>query len=190
MKPILLILLTCFSVNVFAQVSDDCTIDFHTLGPVIRPDNPFFTDHTFDNEHKLETARLDEYHTLTISQSACIRHHMTLTLLLDPKVMTNATAENFWTMETLVMLKRVFFENPEYLSYKKEFETHFVQQFIQYGTEREINFPVNERSFICNFFQGPWGGKIELQIIRFQITGQIKRPGIPREKDDGWFVGK
>lgn len=184
---LLLLLLPAYG---WSQTNGDCTIDERLLGPVIRPDNPFFTDHTFDSDTKMETARLDEHHTLTISQSACIRHHMTLTLLLDPKAMTNSAEDTFWTMETLVMLKRVFFDNPEYLSYKKEFETHFVEQFIQYGTEREINFPVNERSFICNFLQGPWGGKIELQIIRFQITGQIKKPGIPREKDDGWFVGK
>lgn len=193
MKPpvkilILILLLGIPQVSgVWAQ-KNDCRMKFSEIGPVIGRFNPFFTDHGWDDRSKTEIARLDSYRLLVIKQKACLRHHILFTLYLDAAAV-NADDNKFWVTEVLVMMKKVYFDELDYLAYKREFEVEFIKGFLSGGVNQMFNFPVNERTFICKIERGSWGAKIKLEVVKFIIKENIKMPGIAREKDDGWFEG-
>lgn len=167
----------------FAQ--SGCRLEFHELKPILHRFNPFFTDHSWDDEEKKESARLDEERLLVIRQKACRRHHILLSLHLEPSALEDD--ERFWITETLVLFKRVFFENTEYLVFKQDFEKEFIRAFLASEEGETFNFPVAERTFICNISKGDWGGKIKMEIVKLVFEKEVRYEGIPKEEDDGWF---
>ncbi|MEM0997066.1 MAG: hypothetical protein AAGN35_08305 [Bacteroidota bacterium] len=187
---ILFLLVSCsvlgLSPAAVAQRSD-CRMKREDLRPIIDRYNPFFTDHTWENPSKTETARLDPMRLLIIQQKACLRHHILYVLHLDPSIIENN--DRFWITEMLVMLKRVHFNDPRYVEYKKGFEKEYIRQFLANGLNSTFNFPLNDRTFICRVETGDWGAKVKLEAVRFVFRERIKQPGIAREKDDGWFQG-
>ena len=102
-----------------------------------------------------------------------------------PDVIVNH--DKFWITETIVMLKRVFFDNMEYASFKRDFEIEFIRAFQANGTDAVFNFPIGERTFICKVETGSWGAKIKLEIVKLVLREKIRHHGIDREEDDGWF---
>jgi hypothetical protein len=176
----------CFGSQVAAQRSD-CRIKFDDIHPIIDRYNPFFTDHTWENSSKTETARLDPMRLLIIQQKGCLRHHVLYVLHIDPSEVEDN--DRFWITEMLVMLKRVHFNDPRYVEYKKGFEKEYIRQFLANGLNSTFNFPLNDRTFICRVEKGEWGAKVKLETVRFVFRENIKQPGIAREKDDGWFRG-
>lgn len=165
-----------------------CRLKQSDIDPVIERFNPFFTDHTWEDETKTETARLDPYRLVIIKQKACLRHHVLFSLMMEKSAVSNS--ERFWITEMLVMLKRVYFNDTEYLGYKKKFEQEFVRQFLSNGLNRTFTFPVEDRTFICRIENGDWGAKIKMESVKFLLKERVKQPGIAREKDDGWFKGE
>ena len=155
------------------------------LRPVIDRFNPFFVDHTWDSKDKLEVARLDDKRLITIRQKACLRHHILITMFIDKEEMHEDP--RFWITEVLVMMKRIFFNDLEYMRYKRMFENEYIRVFLLNGTNVMFNFPLGERSFICKVETGDWGAKVRMEVVRFIIREKIRRPGIPRDQDDGWF---
>ena len=170
----------------FAQRSD-CRIKAKDLQPIIDRYNPFFTDKSWDNASKTETGRLDPMRLLIIRQKGCLRHHIMYVLHIEPSEVEDN--DRFWITELLVMLKRVHFNDPRYIEYKKDFEKEYIRQFLANGLNSTFNFPLNDRTFICRVEKGDWGAKIKLEAVRFVFKENIKQPGIAREKDDGWFKG-
>jgi hypothetical protein len=170
----------------FAQ-DDDCRMQPEQIKPIIDRSNPFFTDHTWEDRNKTETARLDEARVLVIRQKACLRHHVLFSMHID----ASAIEENdrFWISEMLVMLKRVYFNDPIYLEYKKDFEKEYIRQFLAAGLNRAFTFPINDRTFICKIERGDWGAKIRLESVKFLLRERVLQPGIARDKDDGWYKG-
>lgn len=172
--------------TVHAQ-GNDCRMKRSEIVPIIGRFNPFVTDHSWDDRNKTEIARLDANRLLVIKQKACLRHHILFTLYLDPSAVGDDN--KFWVTEVLVMMKKVYFDKMDYLSYKREFEVEFIKNFLSGGTNRMFNFPVNERTFICKIEKGSWGAKIKLEVVKLIIRENIKLPGISRQEDDGWFKG-
>ncbi|MCB9231648.1 MAG: hypothetical protein H6581_08295 [Bacteroidia bacterium] len=164
-----------------------CRLNYEDLKPIISRYNPFFTDHSWDDNEKVEAARLDPWRLLIVRQKGCLRHHVLFTMMIDKEDIY--PSNRFWVNETLVMMKRIYFDDAEYLTWKRQFEVEFIKQFLLNGPNVLFNFPVGERTFICKVEVGDWGAKIRMEVVKFIIVEKIKRPGIAREADDGWFKG-
>lgn len=166
-------------------LSAQCHMGRHELVPIIDRYNPFFTDHTWDDKTKTETARLDPYRLLVIRQKACKRHHVLFSLHVDAIALDNT--DRFWITEMLVMLKRVYFSDPTYLEYQERFEKEFIRQFLANGLNKTFTFPVDDRTFICLVERGDWGAKLRMESVKFVLRERVRQPGIAPEADDGWF---
>jgi hypothetical protein len=182
-----LLLLLCGS-QLFAQDDTDCRMTADQIGPIIDRYNPFFTDHTWENDTKTETARFDASRVLVIKQKACLRHHVLFSMHVSPEAIEDN--DRFWISETLMMLKRVYFNDPIYAEYKKSFEKEYIRQFLAAGLNTTFNFPVDDRTFICRIDMGDWGAKVRLESVRFILKERVVKPGISRDKDDGWYKTK
>lgn len=182
----LVVLLLSGAMASFGQThSSDCRMTEDDLHPIIDRYNPFFTDRTWDDNSKTETARLDPERLMVIRQKACIRHHVLFTMHVDATAIEQT--DRFWITETLMMLKRVYFGDPEYAEYKVKFEKEYIRQFLAVGLNASFNFPIDDRTFICKIETGDWGAKVKLESVKFLMQEKIKQPGIAREKDDGWL---
>ena len=170
-----------------AQAVEPCRMNEKDLKPIIDSFNPFFTDHTWDDVTKTESARLDPYRLVLIRQKACQRHHVLFTLMIEKNEVHDTS--KFWVSETFVMLKRVYFSAGDFAPYRKKFEKEFIRYFEMYGVNQSFNFPVEDRTFIVMIESGDWGAKINIEMVRYLLSAKVKTPGIPREKDDGWFKG-
>ncbi len=162
-----------------------CRMSEDELRPIIDRYNPFFTDHTWENSNKTETARLDQFRLLMIRQKACLRHHVLFSLYIDPGVIINT--DRFWIREMLLMLKRVYFTDPTYLEYQRPFEKEFIRQFLAHGLNRPFTFPINDWTFICVIEYGGSSAKLKMESVKFILAEDVKQPGISRDQDDGWF---
>jgi hypothetical protein len=173
--------------HLYAQ-EEDCRMTPDQLLPIIDRYNPFFTDHTWEDESKTETARFDPARVVVIKQKACLRHHVLFAMHIDASEIEDN--DRFWISEMLVMLKRVYFNEPVYAEYKKAFEKEYIRQFLAAGLNTTFNFPINDRTFICRIDKGDWGAKVRLESVRFILKERVLQPGIAREKDDGWYINK
>jgi hypothetical protein len=144
--------------------------------------------HTWDNDEKTETARMDPARTIVIRQKACLRHHIFFSMHINPTEIE--LSDRFWISEVLVMLKRVYFNDLSYMEYKRDFEKEFIRQFLANGLNKTFNFIVNDRTFICEIDTGEGGAHLKLESVKFLLKEKIHRPGIAREMDDGWYIPK
>lgn len=165
-----------------------CRLPEESLTPIISKFNPFFTDHVWENDSKTETARMDPDRMVIIRQKSCLRHHVLFTLIIEKAAVEDN--DRFWITEALVLLKRAYFDQPEYLEYKTDFEKAFVRQFQANGVNTNFTFPVNDRTFICRIESEDWGAKIKVESVKFVLTEKVRQPGIAREEDDGWYSGR
>lgn len=184
----LCLLALLFAGPVVAQDDGDCRMTADQILPIIDRYNPFFTDHTWEDEEKTETARLDPNRVLVIKQKACLRHHVLFAMHIDPQAIEEN--DRFWISEMLMMLKRVYFNDAVYAEYKKGFEKEYIRQFLAAGLNTTFTFPVNDRTFICRIDKGDWGAKVRLESVRLILREHVLQPGIAREKDDGWYINK
>lgn len=170
------------------STTSDCRMAPEQILPIIDRYNPFFTDHTWEDDTKTETARLDPSRVVVIKQKACLRHHVLFAMHVDPSEIEDN--DRFWISEMLVMLKRVYFNDPTYVEYKKNFEKEYIRQFLANGLNNTFTFPLDDRTFICRIDKGDWGAKVRLESVKFLLKEKVHQPGIAREKDDGWYNGK
>jgi hypothetical protein len=182
----------CLAVLLFAgralAQGDDCRMKPEQIVPIIDRYNPFFTDHTWEDEDKTETARFDPSRVVVIKQKACLRHHVLFAMHVDPSEIEDN--DRFWISEMLMMMKRVYFNDPEYAEYKKSFEKEYIRQFLAAGLNTTFTFPVDDRTFICRIDKGDWGAKVKLESVKFLLKEHVVQPGISRDKDDGWYINK
>lgn len=165
-----------------------CRMTRAQLRPIIDRYNPFFTDHSWEDDIKTETARLDPLRLIVIRQKACLRHHVLFSMHIEASAIQET--DRFWITEALVMMKRVYFNDPVYIEYKKKFEKEYIRQFLAAGLNKSFTFPIDDRTFICRIERGDWGAKVRIESVRFILRENVKQPGISRDKDDGWFDGK
>jgi hypothetical protein len=182
------LLLLCLLAAVPAMAQEDCRMTPEQMQPIIDRYNPFFTDHTWEDATKTETARLDPTRVVVIKQKACLRHHVLFSMHVDPEAIEDV--DRFWISEMLMMLKRVYFNDPVYAEYKKGFEKEYIRQFLAAGLNTTFTFPVDDRTFICRIDKGDWGAKVRLESVRFLLRERVLQPGIARDKDDGWYNNK
>jgi hypothetical protein len=169
----------------FAQ--NDCRLQPSDFQPMIARFNPFFSDHRWEDYKKMETARLDKDRLLVISQTGCKRHHTSFVMIISPRAVTHT--DDFWIDEAKSLMNAVFFQNPTYSIFKKEFEEAFEEKFRIYGINSNFNFPVGTRNFICEVKYDPIrGANLRIELVQFIFQESIqKKTGIPHEQDDGWF---
>jgi hypothetical protein len=170
------------------QSREDCRLKTEDLRPVIARFNPFFADHTWDQDNQMEMARMGQGRLLIITQDGCKRHHTTFTLILDPGevVLENA----FWMEEVNTLMHKVYWEQLGYEVFGEDFEAQFDKQFQLYGLNRRFNFPIGTRNFICELLYDPRrGARINIEMVSFLFKETIheKRSGIPEDQDDGWL---
>lgn len=188
MKKLTLVLSLLLLAIGIQSVNAQCHMSRNQIGPIIDRYNPFFTDHTWDDKTKTETAMLDPFRILVIRQKACKRHHVLFSLHVDKSEVVNS--DRFWITELLVMMKRVYFAQPTYLEYQERFEKEFIRQFLANGLNKTFTFPVDDRTFICLIEHGDWGAKLRMESVKFILRERVKQPGIARDADDGWFKAK
>ena len=164
---------------------DDCRIQKKDLKPVINTYNPFFTDHHWDDFKKWERAQLGPGRRLVISQTGCKRHHISILLLIKPEEVNPVTT--FWIEETQALMYAIFFEDPAYALYRKDFDQAFADNIRIYGANRKFNFPLGSRNFVCEVVHEPGrGANLRIELVQYVFAEKIQQRGIPREKDDGW----
>ena len=104
-----------------ANAQGDCRMALKDIRPIIDRYNPFFTDHTWEDRAKTETARLDPMRLLIIRQKACLRHHIHGIDLID-KIGTDCWSATCTDAVSFTMWADVrFFSNDflkQYLSAK------------------------------------------------------------------------
>ena len=180
-------LLSCWIV--WGQPSEDCKVtpaDFH---PIIQRFNPFFTDHKWLGFTKQETARMDKNRILIISQDGCKRHHKTFTLYLKNGIAVNA--DSFWIKETINVFRCVYYQDKGFRSIQKEFEEEFEEKFKQTGVNKEFDFPVGTRNFICEVEVPPDAARdplIRVNMVEFVFEEKVIEMRKSNAGDDGWFV--
>ncbi|MEM7655646.1 MAG: hypothetical protein AAF399_05915 [Bacteroidota bacterium] len=175
--------------QLLAQNQANCRLKKADLRPIIARFNPFFADHTWDQENQMEMARLGEGRLLLITQDGCKRHHITFTLILDPSEV-DQVSRDFWIQEVKALMHKVYWEQTGYEAFGEDFETAFVQKFQMYGVNRRFNFPVGTRNYICELLYDPTrGARINLEMVSFLFKEKIqeRRRGIPEDQDDGWL---
>lgn len=163
-----------------------CRMEKEALRPIISTMNPFFFNHTFDDNTKTEQALLTPGRYVTITQKACLRHHTKLRLSIAPKIV-DPNDMNTYVTELFNLMNRLYFYEPDYYSYKIEFEDSVLKYFNKYRLESEFNFHIADYTFICSFEGGDWGVSINLEIIKLLHSEEIVKPGIKPYLDDGHF---
>jgi hypothetical protein len=163
-----------------------CRMKKEELQPLIAPVNPFFFNHSFDDNAKIEQALLTPGRYVTISQKACLRHHVKIRLSIAPKIVDPSNM-NAYVTEVFNLMNRLYFYEPEYYSYKIEFEDSLLKYFNKHRLESEFNFHIADYTFICSFEGGDWGISINLEIVKLLHSEEIVKPGIKPYLDDGHF---
>ena len=173
--------------NLCAQ-NDDCRLKLDELKPVIQRFNPFFSHHKWNLNKRLEMARMGAHRLLIISQSGCKRHHFNFNLLIDNDIVQQT--DSFWINEVKSLMHKIYFEQSEYDLYRATFEETFEEKYRMYGLGGSFNFPLGTRNFICQLrYDEEKGGQVAIEMVQylFKDKVEVKRKGIPAEKDDGWL---
>lgn len=187
MKQLLYLLLVLLAVPARAQ--EDCRVKPEDMKALIARFNPFFSDHRWDDASHTEMARMGKDRLLIITQDGCKRHHIVFNLFIDPEVVQ--LADSFWVNEGVAMLRQVFWEDPLYQSFGPEFEVQFAEKLQEYGLNRQMNFPIGTRNFLCEVgWEADKGGVMRIEMISFIFRERIEvrqQPGgVTPAQDDGW----
>ncbi len=173
------------TVQVFSQ--ENCRLKLQQLKPVIQRFNPFFGDHKWIPETRMELATLDNSRIVMITQDGCKRHHVHIDLIIDPRAVSSV--DSFWIAEVKGLMHKVYFDQHVYRSFQTEFEGAFEVQFQKYGINEEFNFPLATRNAICQVrYDEEHGAKISIELVEYLFKEEVKKQqqGISKAKDDGW----
>lgn len=189
MKKIFSIFLFLLITNIcFSQTTkEDCRVKESDLQPIINRFNPFFTDHQWLDMMKQETARMDKYRLVLIGQEGCVRHHNHFSLFVAREAITKA--DSFWIEETVNLFRAVYYGKKEYRAFQKEFEETFAEKFLVYGVNKEFNFPVGTRNFICEIeipADKSKDASVRINMVEFVFEEKVVEARRNNAKDDGW----
>ncbi len=178
----------CLLLPLFAIAQDDdCRVKREDLQPVIQRFNPFFANHTWDKQGQIEMAKMGEDRILVITQDGCKRHHIRFYLMIEASDIEPDLS--FWIRETENLLHKIYWDNPDYLRFGREFNEVFSEKIKAYGFDNPFNFPLGSRNFICEINKDPKrGGKIMIEMVTFIFEEKVQTldKGIPSKEDDGW----
>ena len=171
-----------FLLPIIAFAQPDCFIEPSHIQPIIEQSNPYFYNYSWDSTNKIEIANLSPTQTIRIQQLACTRHHTKILATFNKTTLDNPTI----TIELFTLLDKIFLFQPDYLTYKKDFQILFKQHFSQWGQKARFNFHLADRTFICECSSDQKNTYIEVEMVRQLYREQIKLPGIKPHLDDGW----
>lgn len=169
-----------------AQAGEDCRVKLADLQPLIKAFNPYFTEHRWDDELKVERAVMDKNRKLIITQDGCKRKQMSFILYLNPNIVK--PEPEFWIGETESLFRAVFYEDRTFRRFQQEFEETFAAKFLEYGIGEGFDFPLGIRNFICRVDAPP--GKdaaIQIEMLEYVFEEAVKEARKPNTQDDGWF---
>jgi hypothetical protein len=173
---------------VFSQ--EDCRMQPEDFQPVIAAFNPYFTDHEWNPQTRMELARLADNRLLIIAQEGCVRHYLTFTLVLPPEEV-QPTAR-FWTEEFKALLYKTYYGQAGYQEFKTEFDRQIDEKVPLYGFNQQFNFPIGTRNFVGEVSWMPdKQPSLTLKIIEFVFKERVATPLAPAGSpdDDGWKAG-
>lgn len=155
-------------------LAQDCRVRLEDMRPLLLG-NPRFTEHVWKDALKIETARLDPYRTILISQDGCLRKHTTFTLTLQPAAVVSLDSW-FWLRQSQEMFEAVYPNRVVYNAFKADFERAFAQKFNETGFNKNFNFPAMSRNFICEVIYSPQReAKIWIQMVEYVFKEQVKQ---------------
>lgn len=141
--------------------------------PLITASNPNFYDLRWNNDLKVETARLDAYRTVVISHDGCVRLHTTFSLVVD--MLAVASLDNvFWQAEVHRMMDAIYQNSPHFQSFGPEFERLFAEKLAQNGLNRPFNFPLHTRNFLCEInFNPPRDARVRVEMVEYIFKEKV-----------------
>ncbi|MCE3007136.1 MAG: hypothetical protein LW884_02135 [Bacteroidetes bacterium] len=164
--------------------SEDCRMRNEDLRPLMQPYNPFVSAYKWQPNAKIETVQLGPDRLLTISQEACLRHHIRLELVVTKDAAQPYDA-NFYPREVIMLMNRVFYHDADYYSWKLAFEEELLKAYARAGINQDFSFNVHNLNFQGKFNGGSWGATLDLELIRYLLAEKVRLPGIEAYKDDG-----
>ncbi len=192
MKYFVCLFFWAYNIALFSQEpAKDCRVKDADMQPIIQRFNPFFSDHQWLNMMKQETARMDKYRLLMIGQEGCLRHHNHFSLFVAREVLVKS--DSFWIAEAVNMFRAVYYGQKEYRSFQKEFEETFAEKFLTYGVNKEFNFPVGTRNFLCEIevpADKTKDASVRIDMVEFVFEEKVVEARGNNAKDDGWKEGK
>lgn len=165
-----------------------CRLTADDMVPLVGIENPFFFDHRWDNQAKTESGYLSPERHVHIKQHGCLRHHREITYSILPAACRPGD-KNFYAVELLNLMNRLFYNSDEYWRMKRAFEQAFIRKFAVAGLFTPFNFQLNEYTFLCEFeYDDRTGAVLKLEMINLVNQFKMKKKGVPEYKDDGWYI--
>lgn len=167
-------------------VSGNCRLSPDSLRPLTPPAFPYLYQYEWDPVRKLETLWLSPTVRLRIEQRACVRHHITYELRLNPRepLPQGLTRGLLARLDTVLSL--LYRENPRFLAIKDAIWPRLLQQAALRSLGEVIMLPYQEWSFLLQVDQDREGPVVRLETIEYLPSQAIQRPGVPDYMDDGW----
>lgn len=169
---------------------EECRLNLSELQPLILRFNPYFSNHQWNLENRMELARMGNERLLMITQDGCKRHHTVFTLVIDDALVENQPS--FWINETHGMMRKVFNDRAVYSEFGSLFEQAFSEKYKMYGLGRRFNFPIGTRNFICEIIYQPnAGARIMVEMVEYIFkdpsSNSMRQETQPSMEDDGWL---
>lgn len=173
----------------FAQ--EDCRVKEKDLKPIIGQFNPFFTEHQWMPVLQQEVARIDKARFLLISHHGCKRHYIVFNLFLQKNLIQNT--DSFWVQEARNLMRAVYYNTPEYAIFGKDFEDNFTERLAEEGLNKEFNFPLGKKNFLCEitYPHEKESAKIRVEMVEYVFAEElVEKKRVPNPKDDGLYEKK
>ena len=91
------------------------------------------------------------------------------------------------------MLRAVYYGTAEYGSFGQDFEDRFTERLREVGLNKEFNFPIANKNFLCEITYPTLNGdaKIRVESIELLFEEEIaEKKRTPSANDDALFVKK
>ncbi len=163
-----------------------CKIDKEKIQPFLSPQNPYLNNYKWFNSIKTETADLSGNLKLTVSQQACIRHHIVWRMDISGTSPSEITSVKLFKYAVKAM-DIVFYEDNEYNYLREKFLNLLLKKYKQYGPNTLFYFDFADDTYLFKLSLTENEVSISGEVVRFLYKEKIKLPGIKEYLDDGWF---
>ncbi len=163
-----------------------CKIDKSKIKPFLSPLNPYLNDYRWFDNIKTETATLDKHLKLTVSQQACIRHHIVWKLSIENVSPAEITSVKLFKYAVKAM-DIVFYDDNEYNYLREKFLSLFLEKYKKYGPNTLFYFDFADDTYLFKLTLNDKEVSVAGEVVRFLYKEKIKLPGIKEYLDDGWY---
>lgn len=165
---------------------EECRVKLETLKPIISFNNPFFYNHSFDQQSLIEIANLSPERLVTIEQFGCLRHHAQISLKFSKEIAYTENL-NFYANELFMLLDRIHYADPYYPNYREDLENSLAKQIQSKGINNKITIPLLEFNYVLYIESSKASMNIIIEIVRYVHEQNVNLPGIKDYLDDGYF---